>query len=243
MTVLELCEPLFQYVCRINRSARKGGVHNLAVVRDEIRGIFNEMFQKSLGTPGLRDQYEKVRLPLVYFVDYMIRGSKLNATGTWKALAEEEEPPIYTGDESFFDPELNQTMAERGESADERLAVFYTCMGLGFMGYLEGQPQKVREKMREIAARIKGMMDPENAPRICEDAYNADTRDLTLPPLKPLMPIVVALVGLIIVLLASNAYLYHTGSKELSQHLKKVIDRLSPQQQQQQQVQGAQPQR
>ena len=25
MTLLELCEPLFQYICRLNRSARKGG--------------------------------------------------------------------------------------------------------------------------------------------------------------------------------------------------------------------------
>src|SRR5688572_2013569 len=135
MTLLELCEPLFQYVCRINRSARKGGNHNMAVVREEVRQVFNDMHQKSLATPGLREQFERVRLPLVYFVDYMMRSSKLGEKVGWKSLAEEENPPIYTGDESFFDPELNQTMSERGDAADERLAVFYTAMGLGFYGY------------------------------------------------------------------------------------------------------------
>ena len=32
MTLLELSEPLFQYICRVNRSARKGGNYDLAQV-------------------------------------------------------------------------------------------------------------------------------------------------------------------------------------------------------------------
>lgn len=225
MKLLELCEPLFQYVCRINRSARKGGNPNMSVVREEVRQLLAEMYQKSLSTPGLREQFEKVRLPLIYFVDYMMRSSKLGEKAGWRSLAEEENPPIYTGDESFFDPELIQTLAERGEAADERLAVFYTCMGLGFYGYYEHKPQEVRNYMKEIAGRIKHMMDPEDGRKICPEAYEyTNTADLTEPPLRPLTPIVVALVGLIVVLFASNAYLYWSGSKKLSEHVQKVTE-------------------
>ena len=36
MTPLDLCEPLFQYVCRVNRSARKNIVYDIEQVRSEI---------------------------------------------------------------------------------------------------------------------------------------------------------------------------------------------------------------
>ena len=39
MTLLELCDPLFQYICRFNRSARKGGHHDLIQVRQEVKAM------------------------------------------------------------------------------------------------------------------------------------------------------------------------------------------------------------
>jgi cytochrome bd-type quinol oxidase subunit 1 len=37
------------------------------------------------------------------------------------------------GDEKFFDL-LEETLNDSSEDASERLAVYYTCLGLGFMG-------------------------------------------------------------------------------------------------------------
>ena len=226
MTLLELCEPLFQYVCRINRSARKGGAHDLRVVRDEIKAIFNDMHSRSLSTPGLRDQYEKVRLALVCFVDHMVTRSRLVANAQWKTLAEEEDPPIYTYDEVFFDPELRDAMDDRSEAGNERLAVFYTCMGLGFLGYFEDRPQEVRNRMKEIAGRIRNTMDSDESRKICPEAYEfTNTTDLTEPPLRPLVPMAVALVGLVLVSLVLWGYLYWDGSRQLRRDVETVIDR------------------
>ena len=73
MTLVELCEPLFQYVCRLNRSARRGASVAQGTVRAELHAMFGQMREKAQQTPGLADQYERVRLPLVYFVDFMIK--------------------------------------------------------------------------------------------------------------------------------------------------------------------------
>lgn len=224
MTLLELCEPLFQYVCRLNRSARKGGAHEAPMVRADLQKIFADMYSRSLSTPGLRDQYEKVRVALVCFVDYMVRTSKVSFAQDWKAMAEDEDPPIYTGDDYFFDPELKKTMEEKGAAGDERLAVFYTCMGLGFLGAYETDPGEVKNKMKEIAGRIRTMMDTEEAGRVCPEAYEATNRaDLTEPPLRPLTPLAVALAGMMIVFFVANIYLYRSASKELRESLDQIV--------------------
>ena len=40
MTLLELCEPLFQYMCRLNRLARSGSALEMDQVRNDIKKIF-----------------------------------------------------------------------------------------------------------------------------------------------------------------------------------------------------------
>jgi len=231
MTLIELCEPLFQYICRLNRSARTSGPHGQAEqVRHELRGLFETIRVNSLSTPGLPDQYQKIRLPLVFAVDYFIRTGPLPFAGQWQPLAVEETPPIFTGEQSFF-LELEKTMREpaRGEqvaAVNERLAVFYTCMGLGFLGQHEDEPEVVHEQTQAIAARIKGMMDPEGVPRICPEAYESLIPDnLTEPPLRSLTPIGVVFLGLIILLFIVNAYLYWSSSELLTKAVDSVIQK------------------
>jgi hypothetical protein len=47
--LLDLCEPLFQYVCRLNRSARKGGNYELSQVQSENKGYLAEATTKAVG--------------------------------------------------------------------------------------------------------------------------------------------------------------------------------------------------
>ena len=46
MTPVELCEPLFQFVCRLNRSARKGGDHDMDQTRAEAKGILADIMMR-----------------------------------------------------------------------------------------------------------------------------------------------------------------------------------------------------
>ena len=57
-TLLDLCEPLFQYICRLNRSARKGGSYELAQVQSEIKALLADARGKSVGA-NLADQLKR----------------------------------------------------------------------------------------------------------------------------------------------------------------------------------------
>ena len=63
MTLPELCEPVFQYVCRLNRSARKGGSFEQTTVSNEVRNLLAEMRAACADDQALREQYDQVELP------------------------------------------------------------------------------------------------------------------------------------------------------------------------------------
>ena len=115
----------------------------------------------------------------------MISEIGLSWAREWKELAFEHQE--MAGDEKFFDL-LEETLKDKSPAANQRLAVFYTCIGLGFTGWYTGQPEYLRRKMKEIAARLQAGGQIADAARICADAYEkVDTRDLIEPPGTQLM--------------------------------------------------------
>ena len=221
MTLLELCEPLFHYVCFLNRSARKGGgVFDQSYVKGELRQIFADMKKRSAAEPLLSSQYDKVELPLIFFADAMIKYSRLPFALDWEDLAYERNE--LAGESKFFEL-LDRTLAERNEAANERLAVFYSCLGLGFTGMFTGQAVDLRKKMLEISSRIRGIVDLNTQSKMCPEAYeNIDTRNLIEPPARSLGGIAIALVGLVVVLLVANYVLYKKNTENLAKALQEI---------------------
>jgi type VI secretion system protein ImpK len=211
MTLIELTEPLFQYICRLNRSSRKGVSPEPGQVRAEIKSIFSDMRSRANGTPGLAQQYEKVEIVLMGFVDFMIKESGKPFGRGWKELAHEKNELAM--DEKFFDM-LDETLKDPSEQATERLAVYYECMGLGFTGWYAGQPEHLRKKMLEVSARIRGMMD--TGKQICPEAYEkVDTRIIDLPVASSIVGLLIVFVGLAVVIAAANVALYMQKRTEL----------------------------
>ena len=223
MTLLELTEPLFQYVCRLSRSGRKGGSFEPSRVRSEIDAHFEDMKSKARADGNLTSQFDRIEMPLVFFVDFMIKESSLSFARQWQEMAYEHNE--LAGDEKFFDL-LDETLADPSQAATERLAVYYTCMGLGFSGWYTGQPEYLRKKMLEVSARIRHLMDVDEASRICPEAYeNVDTSDLVQPPGGKLIGIAVALIGMILVLVVGNLYLFKWASRDLTNALDTINQR------------------
>ncbi len=221
MTLLELCEPLFQYICRLNRSGRKGGSFEPSRVRSEIDDIFDSMRSKASADPNLTSQFEKVEMPLVFFVDFMIKESSLPFARQWQEIAYEHNE--LAGDEKFFDL-LDETLADPSQAATDRLAIYYVCLGLGFTGWYTGQPEYLRKKQLEICARTRGIMDVDGAARICPEAYeHVDTSDLVQPPGMKLLGIFIALIGMTVVVFVANFLVYSTTSSDLQAALREVI--------------------
>jgi type IV/VI secretion system ImpK/VasF family protein len=221
MRLHDLCEPLFQYVCRLNRSARKGVGLEPNLVRSDIQALFSEMRARASQEPGLSDQFSRVELGLIYFVDFMIKESRLSFAGQWRELAHDQGK--MAGDEEFFDL-LDETLKDPSEAATERLVVYYSCLGLGFTGFYTGQPEYLRKKMMEIQARIRSVMDTDTAGRICQEAYeHVDTRPLNMPPLRNLTGMVVVLLAVLIGVLVTNWILYAQAVGELGGSLDEII--------------------
>ena len=231
MTLLELCEPLLQYVCRLNRSARKGGQFEHSQVSSEIEGMFSEILSKAASDPVLAGQLDKdkgkIELVLAFFVDFMIKESSLSFAADWKEIAADRYNEL-TGDEKFWDM-LDEALAERGEAATDRIAVYYTCIGLGFTGWYAGQPEYLRKKMVECCARLRSMIDvDDSSPIISESELYVNNDDLIEPPGTSLVGIGIASVVLMIVLLIGNIYLYYQGTSELTQSLNDIISLQAP---------------
>jgi type VI secretion system protein ImpK len=197
MTLLELCEPLFQYVCRLLRLARMHRTMEMNKVRNDITRIFSDMKAKASISAELATQYDNVELPLIFFIDFVIKESKLSFANDWIELSREKNE--LAGDEKFFDL-LDVELADPSDAATQRLAIFYTCLGLGFTGIYAGQPKKIQRLILRISARISDIMDADENSYICPEVYESvDSRDFIHPPGKKLGGIGIAVTGLIIV--------------------------------------------
>jgi type VI secretion system protein ImpK len=239
MTLLELTEPLFQYVCRLNRLARKSGVvptgetafftkHpgagasparpslDYAVVRGDIKAILEDMQQKADKDVRLAGQLKKVELPLLFCVDSLISESALAFASEWNKNRLAYERNELAGDEKFFDL-LEADLKDSSDEASERLAVFYVCCGLGFTGIYFKQPELLRKNMLTIAPRIRRWLDADESARICLDAYEGvDTRDLTERPSRKLMLVGIIFICFTVAALISYIVLYHESSSALN---------------------------
>lgn len=225
MTLLDLCEPLFLYICRLNRSARKGVSYEYNRVRVEIQTIFKELKKRAAADPKLNAQFAKVELPLIFFVDSMIADSSLGFAGEWHDNRLAYQRNELAGDERFW-VLLDEELADRSAEAAERIAVFYNCIGLGFVGDHIGEPEELRNKMSQCAARLAGIIDlDEEDERICPEAYHhLNTSVLFQPPGTKLLGIGITLVGLVIVLFVANIILYDRASRRLVRSLEQVLE-------------------
>lgn len=245
MTLLELTEPLFQYICRLNRVARKGGPapsgntafftkgastpppkgSNLdyAVVRSEIKAALEDFMQKASNDMKLAAQAKKMELPLIFFVDSMIAESTLGIAQQWNQNRLAYDRNELAGDEKFFDL-LEETLNDSSEDASERLAVYYTCIGLGFSGIYFKQPEYLRKTMLTIAPRIRHLVEMDQTAKICPEAYaSVDTRDLVQPPRDRMVLVGIIFLCFALSVLTTYVFMYRNASRNLNESLDKIL--------------------
>lgn len=220
MTLSELIEPILQYVCRLNRSARNGGQLDADQVRLELKGLLAQA-KTQTGGAGLAEQFGKIELPLVFFLDFTIKEGQYNISRKWKELAFDYNE--LGGDEKFFDL-LEEALKEPGKDVEQRLAVFYELLGLGFTGWYAGQPEFLRKKQKEIQARIRSVAPEDDSRKICPDAYeHVNTENLIEPPGARLLALGVVLIVCMVGLFIANVYLYHQSVADLSRSLDAIL--------------------
>lgn len=219
MTLLEVCEPLFQLLCRLNRSARKGAELHASSVAAEARRAIAEVRQRAADEAGLGAQFLRVEPAFLAAFDEAMGPGGFRTIGGGSALGAAD------AGEAFF-RDLSADLADPGEAATERLAVRYTLLGLGFTGPMRGQPDNLRRVMVEVSARLRHMMDSDRKTRIAPEAYDAvNTADLVQTPGRSVVGLLVALVAALLVVLAGNAYFYQSASGSLRGALDDIRER------------------
>lgn len=225
VNLLDLCEPLFQAICRLNRMGRKGSSTDFSIARSEVESILEKMSSTAKRDPALSEQYRQVELPLIFFVDSMISESTLPFAQEWNRRRIAYTRNELTGDEKFFDL-LEETLKDTRGGVDERLAIFYTCLGLGFTGWYTGQPEYLRKKMLEIAPRVRNQVDADESGLITPKAYeHTNSVNLPIPVSSSLVPLVIILVGLFILVEVVNFVTFSRLSRELGAALDSIVAR------------------
>jgi type VI protein secretion system component VasF len=167
-------------------------------------------------------QANKFEMPIIFFVDSIIAESNLRCAAEWHKNRIAYSRNELAGDEKFFDL-LDETMNDTSPEATERLVIFYICLGLGFTGWYANQPEYLRRKMETLAKRI-GVADLERAGRICPEAYKyLDTRNLIERASAKIGAMALAFLGLSIVALAVNFYLFRVGLLGLTESLEEIL--------------------
>jgi type IV/VI secretion system ImpK/VasF family protein len=222
MKLLELYENLFQYICRLNRAAKTSAHPEYARVRSEIKELFSEVDRSASGDVRLHNQIRQMELSMIFFVDNLICTSRLKFAGQWAENRMAKERNELAGDERFFDF-LDQDLKDTSEDAVERLAVYYACLGLGFMGMYQGQPDQIRRYMEQIFPRIRHWIDSDPRTKISEEAYRfTDTRVLTEPPSNKIILVAVIFAFLSLSVLIVYYALYANAMGKLSESVRTI---------------------
>jgi len=222
MKLLELCEPIFQYVCRINRAARGGHELNYELVRSEIQHLLSQAESKANMDTGLKVLFERIRLPLIYFIDSMIVESNINFAADWDRDRLAYDDNQLSGDEAFFD-DLDEALSDTSREAEDVLLFLYACLGLGFTGFYKGQPEFIEQKINEILPRIRHLVDTDVEGRVTPMAYNyTNTAQLYAPASNKVYFIMAAFIILVITVLGLMGFFFISASDDLSLALSKI---------------------
>ncbi len=224
MKLLELYENLFQYVCRLNRAAKTTAHPEYVRVRSEIKELFNEVDRNASGDVRLHNQIRQLELSMIFFVDNLICTSRLKFAAQWAENRLAQERNELAGDERFFDF-LDQDLKDTSEEAVERLAVYYACLGLGFMGMYQGQNDHIRRYMEQIFPRIRHWIDSDPRTKISEEAYRfTDTRVLTEPPSNKIILVALIFGFLSLTVLIVYYAFYASAVGKLADSVGKIIE-------------------
>ena len=220
MRLSEVAEPIFQYVCRLNRSARLGVDMEPTAVRADLEELLGNAERAAATDPRLADQWSRVELPVIYFIDFMIKESRLAFAADFRELAYDRDK--QAGDQDFFIL-LDETLADSSEPATERLEVFFACMGLGFTGMYKLKPNDLKMRMQKVAARLRSRMDTEPNQRIVPEAYeNVDTTVYTQPAGRGLLGLGIAVAVVAFAVVIGNAVTYVQSSRGLGESLRQI---------------------
>lgn len=222
MNLLQLCEPTFLYICKVNRIYRNGGNLDLKRIQVDIADLRGEIQSKLIQEDSmLNQQFESIELAYIYFIDSILVASGVTEWNDERIAVNEFNR--RAGDNEFFDL-LYDAETEVGEEADSKLAFYYCCIGLGFTGMYEDDPKHLHDIMQRLEPRVRSFMDRDVISRITPEAYSHNLEMNVAPDTAPrYLGLLFLAIGTVVAITISILYLYIDTFSSLSKVLTKII--------------------
>lgn len=191
--LLEHLQPMFLYVCEQHRLKKDGILTEASyeTIRQKVLDKMTAVNQAGNHDPVLRQHLDKLGEPILWFIDNIFSSPENDFPFLRKwnkdRLARADKDGNFTGDDAFFD-ELGRELQTdpRDESSNERLAFYYTAIGLGFTGRFynrDAQDRKeLKSRMLNLYPRVARYVDADASGKITPESYRStDKRDFVAP--------------------------------------------------------------
>ncbi len=124
--------------------------------------------------------------------------------------------------QQFFN-DLDVIVQLPAEKSRQRLAIYYTCLGLGFGGIYRDNPEELQTRAQRIYGVLGDLVDRAVDREICPAAYDADERILYRPVRESLVVIGWVLVVVMLATLGAYYGFYKIATDTLNDTLKQVM--------------------
>ncbi len=221
MKTLPYFQPIFSYLSLQQRWIDQGGRPIFSEVKTSISALLNQLKKETQTDFFLKAVYHRVRLPLIFYIDFIISQFKAPVAQEWSVNRLAGEENEFAGDEKFFHI-LDELMDDVTEEGLESLAVLYQCMGQGFLGWYQQTPEKVRALMEKVALRLPE--HPKLTDLIAPAAYQAtDERSLIKMPYSKRKLLVWTSATVIALSCILYYYIFNVSTQKLSDSVDYII--------------------
>ena len=238
--ILDVCEPIFLYICELSRLRREGvpgesAAFRFAGVRRRVEGLLASCQEVAGASNRLQDQWNVIEKPLCCFLDAMIEeilGSRngedpLACATEWanQRLADIKFS-IVTGDDAFFEF-MEEELSRRDTDGDarERLEFYHACMALGFTGKFRDDPEGLDNCRQRVAGRIQHLLKKGPNEQYTPLAYdNVNAARLNLEPQPVLWGVAILTFTVVAFFFIATAWLYRDSSRNLETAIKGITD-------------------
>ncbi|MDR2795713.1 MAG: DotU family type IV/VI secretion system protein [Spirochaetaceae bacterium] len=159
-----VCLPVFECFCNYWQLNEAGLPLSMEKFKEEIESALENAKYKAESDPALSREYERVELPLIFFIDYMVKEGNFPFKDEWRELSRNYNE--LSGDEKFF----NLLSESLGNPSDKNtIPVFFTMLGLGFDGIYANDGKSLEKIMRQCLVKISGEFDIHEEPIVSID--------------------------------------------------------------------------
>ncbi|MDR2483773.1 MAG: DotU family type IV/VI secretion system protein [Treponema sp.] len=150
ITELErICNPVLICICNYWQLAAAHVQIDQENFKKRLESLLQEAKEKAGKNPSLAQEYRWIELPLIFFIDYIVKEGRFPFKHEWREFARNYKE--LSGDEKFFNL-LDETL--KYSEVIGAVTLFYVMLGLGFDGIHRSDHEYVEQRIKQCAGKL-----------------------------------------------------------------------------------------